>query len=84
MSIQIVRDGRKIYDDDFAVELRASDKVLVRSLVDHLELVSQVPSMYGEATSSAARGAINLIYLLAEQAGVGNVEELAVDCVRRF
>lgn len=80
MSIVIERDGRKIYDDDFACQLRMSDKVCVRDLIDHLELIAQVPSMFGEGSSAAARGAINLINCLAELASINNVEELAVDC----
>ena len=83
MSIVIHRDGRKIYDDDFAVQLNISDTVLVRDVVDHLELVAQVPSMFGNGTSGAARGAINLIYVLAEMAGIGNIEDLGIDCKTR-
>lgn len=80
MSIQIQREGRKVYDDDLAVQLHMSDTVCVRDLFDHLELVAQVPTMYGEATSAAARGAMNLIHVLAEQAGISDVEELGIRC----
>lgn len=85
MSIKIERDGRTIWDDDLAVQLRmGSGRVMAQDLIDHLELVAQVPTMYGEATSAAARGAINMIYVLAEQANINNVEELSVDCVTRI
>ena len=78
MSIKIQRNGHDVWDDDFALEIRQSDFVSVDKLIDHLELVAQVPTAFGEPTSAAARGAINLINVLAEQAGINNVDELGV------
>lgn len=81
MSIRIfTADGRKVYDDDLAVQLSIAKaeggEVPLSAIIDHLELIGQVPEAYGTSTAFAARAALTILRQLPPE--IVDLDEAAV------